>query len=147
MICNTYNITIDNEVLDLYAKHYFIVHPKARKKPIEKPYLSLNTWMILPRQQMNALKQKWKDFIVWYINQLGLQDKHLKLFDVEERVYMPTQRRSDPDNFVPKFVLDGFTESGFIVDDDGKHLQRLSISTHYDKEHPRTEFVVTEING
>lgn len=141
----SYKIVIDNEVLERYAKHYFLDHPRAYKKPIDKPYLSLNTWMILPRQQMNALKQKWKDFIVWYIDSLGLRDIGLDHFTVEEHVYMPTQRRSDPDNFVPKFVLDGFTESGFIVDDDGKHLHMLSISTDYDKDNPRTEFIVTEL--
>lgn len=145
MSCKTYTITIDNPTLDEYAQYYFSVHTKARKKPIEKPYLSLNTWMILPRQQMNCLKQKWKDFIIWYINKLGLQNEKLEQFNIEELVFMPTKRRSDPDNFVPKFVLDGFTESGFIIDDDGRHLKKLSISTDYDKDNPRTVFIVTTI--
>ena len=53
--------------------------------------------------------------------------------------YMPTKRRIDPDNTVPKFILDGFSESGLIIDDDGRHLRSLTLKTDYDKERPRTE--------
>jgi hypothetical protein len=38
--------------------------------------------------------------------------------------------------------MDGFTESGFIVDDDGLHLKALTLKTDYDKENPRTEIYV-----
>ena len=78
------NIVIDNSVIDEYAEFYFRQHPRAKKKPIERPTIpSLNTWIILPRVQMNALKQKYKDFGIWYINKLGLQDKHLEEFEME----------------------------------------------------------------
>ena len=91
---------------------------------------------------MNQLKQKWKDFIVYWINDLGLQNKHLDSFDMTFSTYMPTKRRVDCDNTVPKFILDGFSESGFIVDDDGKHLHTLTLKTGYDKDNPRTEIEV-----
>ena len=103
---------------------------------------SINTWMILPRIQMNQLKQKWKDFIVYWINSLGLQDRHLDSFEMTFTTYMPTKRRVDCDNTVPKFVLDGFSESGFIVDDDGRHLHSLTLKTGYDKDNPRTEIKI-----
>ena len=49
-------LTIDQKTLDLYTKYYFLEHPRAKKIPIEKPWHpSINTWMILPRIQMNAL--------------------------------------------------------------------------------------------
>ena len=76
---------------------------------------------------MNALKQKWKDFIVYWINDLGLQDKKLDNFEMIFTTYMPTKRRIDCDNTVPKFILDGFSESGFIIDDDGQHLKSLTL--------------------
>lgn len=140
---NEIKIIIDNDVINEYAEYYFKQHPKARKKPIERPTIpSLNTWIILPRPQMNALKQKHKDFGVWLINKLGLQDRQLDKFEMEFSVYMPTKRRSDNDNFVPKFILDAFTESGFIVDDDNKHLTKLIITSGYDKKNPRTEIKV-----
>lgn len=44
-----------------YEKHYFKMHPKASKKPIETPYHpTINQWMIMKRPIMNALKQRWK---------------------------------------------------------------------------------------
>lgn len=136
-------MVIDNSVIDEYAAHYFKEHPRARKKPIERPTIpSLNTWIILPRQQMNALKQKHKEFGIWFVNKLGLQDSKLDKFEMEFKIYMPTKRRSDNDNFVPKFILDAFTESGFIIDDDNKHLTKLVITSGYDKENPRTEIIV-----
>lgn len=35
-----------------------------------------------------------------------------------------------------------FTESGFIIDDDGNHLKSLTLRTGYDKTNPRTEIDV-----
>lgn len=98
--------------------------------------------MVLPRIQMNALKQKWKDFIIFWINDLGLQNRRLNSFDMIFTTYMPTKRRVDCDNTVPKFILDGFSESGFIIDDDGSHLRSLTLKTGYDKANPRTEIEV-----
>ena len=148
MMTKELKLVIDNDVLDKYNAYYFSKHPKAKKKPIEKPTIpSLNTWIILPRIQMNALKQKHKDFIIWVIRYYGYENMKLENFEMEFTVYMPTKRRSDNDNFIPKFWLDGFTESGFIVDDDGQHLKSLTLRTGYDKNNPRTEIEVIIHNG
>ena len=57
-------LVIDNDILSQYEAYYFMIHPKASKKPIAHPYHeSINVWMIMKRPMMNALKQKWKDFI------------------------------------------------------------------------------------
>lgn len=142
-----YKLVLDQAVLDEYYKHYFKLHPKAKKKPIEHPYHpSINVWMILPRIQMNDLKQKWKDFIVWWIDKLGYTNLKLDKVEMTLIVYMPTRRRIDVDNLCPKFIQDGFTESGFWVDDDSKHLVSLTLKTGYDKDHPRTEFYLKVIN-
>lgn len=54
---------IDNSTLEEYEKYYFEQHPRASKKPIDKPrHPLMNQWMIMKRPMMNALKQKWKDF-------------------------------------------------------------------------------------
>lgn len=136
-------LVLNQDVLDKYNKHYFTEHPRAKKVPIEHPWHpSINTWCILPRIQMNALKQKWKDFIVFWINDEKLSNRQLDDFDIVITVFFNTKRRHDVDNQVPKFILDGFTESGFIVDDDEKHLHSLTIKTGYDKENPRTEIEV-----
>ena len=138
-------LVLDNDVLNKYNDYYFKEHPKAKKVPIEHPYHpSINSWFILPRMQMNQLKQKWKDFIIWWIDDLGLSGKKLDNFTVEVIVYFNTKRRHDIDNQIPKFILDGFTESGFIVDDDEHHLTKLILSTGYDKDNPRTEIFINE---
>lgn len=140
---NIIKLTLDQAVLDIYNKYYFIEHPKAKKAPIEHAYHpSINTWCILPRIQMNALKQKWKDFVKFWIKLEKLENRQLDNFDIVLTVYFNTKRRHDVDNQVPKFILDGFTEAGFIVDDDEKHLHSLTLKTGYDKENPRTEIEI-----
>lgn len=141
-----YRLILDYDVLDKYYKYYFKVHKKAKKKPIERPiHPSTNQWMRLERMAMNTLKQHWKDLIVWWINDLGYSNIHLEEFEITFTTYMPTKRRVDPDNTAPKFLMDGFTEAGFIVDDDGCHLKALTLKTGYDKENPRTEIIVKTI--
>ena len=95
---------------------------------------------------MNALKQKWKLFGCWLINELGYADMKLDSFDIVMTVFFDTKRRHDVDNQVPKFLLDSFTESGFIVDDDEQHLLSLTLKTGYDKNNPRTEIEVITHN-
>lgn len=140
---DTIKIIIDTDVINRYNSYYFDIHPKARKKPIEKPYHpSINQWCILPRIQMNALKQKWKDFGCWLIKDLGYENMQLNSFDIILTVFFDSRRRHDVDNQTPKFLLDSFTESGFIVDDDEKHLHSLTLKTGYDKINPRTEIEI-----
>lgn len=140
---NEIKLVLDNNVLDEYNAYYKKMHPRASKVPIEHPYHpSINVWCILPRIQMNALKQKWKEFGCWWINKLGYSDLKLDSFDMIVTVFFNTRRRHDVDNQTPKFILDSFTESGFIVDDDEKHLHSLTLRTDYDKDNPRTEIVI-----
>ena len=142
-----YKIIIDQALVDEYCEYYFKLHPKAKKKPIEKPmHPSLNTWMILPRIQMNSLKQKWKCFGSWLIERLGYNGLMLDKFTAEVTVYMPTRRKFDLDNFCnEKFLWDAFTEAGFIVDDNYTNLTSLLLRGGYDKENPRTEIVIKTI--
>ncbi len=139
----TITLVLDNDVLDKYEKYYFLEHPRAKKKPIEHPYHpSINKWFILQRQAMNALKQKWKDFIVWWIKDLGLNESSFDNVELTFTTYMPTRRRIDTDNTVPKFILDGMVEGGLIVDDDSTHLKKLILCAGYDKNHPRTDIEI-----
>lgn len=140
-----FKIVITKSDVYEYSEEYFRQHPRAHKMPIDHPYHpSINTWFVMQRPQMNDLKQKWKDFTIWLVKKNGLEDKKLECFDMKFVTYMPTKRRIDPDNTVPKFILDGFTESGFIVDDDGQHLKSLTLCADYDRDFPRTEIFITE---
>lgn len=138
------SITIDRACIDKYADRYFTEHPRATKMPIPYPYHeSINKWMIMKRPQMNCLKQKWKDFIVWLVDTNGLTNKKIQCCDIEQRVFFPTNRRHDIDNTVPKFILDGLVESGLIEDDDSLHIKHLIMSCGVDKDNPRTELIIT----
>ena len=136
-------LILDNSVLAKYNEYYFEQHPKAYKEPIPKPYHpSINTWFIMRRPQMNALKQKWKEFIVWWVTDLGV--KQFNKVQMTFVIYFPTKVRHDVDNQIPKFILDGFVDAGIIPDDDGEHLTALTLKVDYDKNNPRTEIIIEE---
>ena len=41
---NYIKLILDNDLLEKYNEYYFKIHPRAKKKPIEKPrHTSLNT--------------------------------------------------------------------------------------------------------
>lgn len=137
---NSARIIIDNEDVEEYAKYYFKRHPKAYKYPIEKPYHpSVNKWMIMKRPMMNAVKQKWKDFIVWKAKKEKITGLLIEHCNVIFTTYYESNRRHDPDNSTPKFIMDGLSEAGVIVDDDCKHINALTLQCRCDKLNPRTE--------
>lgn len=98
---------------------------------------------------MNGLKQKWKEFVLWFVESQGYSNLHIEKCEICFTTYYCTHRRHDVDNGVPKFILDGFVESGFITDDDDKHLTKLTLQSDSDSENPRTEIEIkiTETQG
>lgn len=140
---NSILITINNDILTKYEKYYFSIHTKAHKKPLLHPYHeSINVWMIMKRPMMNALKQKWKNFIKWLVNEQGYSNLHIDKCEIHQTVYYPNNRRHDADNSVPKFILDGLVESGMILDDDSSHITKLTLECKTDIENPRTEILI-----
>ncbi len=136
-------LIIDNNVLDKYNKYYFEKYPKRKKIPIDSPtHPSINKWMIMKRPQMNDLKQKIKEFIIWFVEENGLTNKKIEKCEIIFVSYFKTKIRKDCDNTVPKFYLDGFSESGLIIDDDSLHLTSLTLKCGWDKERPRTEIII-----
>jgi hypothetical protein len=136
-------LTIDNSTLEKYNKYYFKQYPKRKKEPIESPtHPSINKWMIMKRPMMNDLKQKWKDFMIWFVENQGLTNKNIEKCSMMFISYFKTKIRKDCDNTVPKFILDGLAEAHLIVDDDSLHVISLTLKCEYDKERPRTEIYV-----
>ena len=139
MMSECIEIIIDSEVVSEYTKHYFALHPRAKNPPIASPtHPSINQWMILQRQAMNTLKQKWKDFSVWVIQKNGLSNMRIEHCRIEFSTFYGRNTRHDVDNYVPKFIMDGFVEAGFLVDDDDKHVGAITLMCSYDKNDPRT---------
>lgn len=140
------SIIFDEETIDAYARYYFERHPKAKNKPIARPiHPSINEWMRMKRMTMNGVKAKWKDFTVWLIETLGYKGLQIEECEITYRTIYKTNRRHDADNATPKFVLDGLVESGFLVDDDVKHVKRLILEGDVDSKHPRTEIHLTNV--
>lgn len=139
----TIKIVIDNEKLNKYRKHYFDKYPKRKKFPIEKCIEpSLNSWMILPRFSMNLMKQNWKEFGEWVIDEYGLRDKKIEKCIVIAEYFFDSKRRHDGSNYSLKFLLDAFVSSGFLIDDDFDHIESLTLKGNYSKENSRTEISV-----
>ena len=96
----------------------------------------------MKRPMMNALKQRWKDFIIWFVLNSEHKDTHIEQCELRFTAYYDSMRRHDIDNGCPKFILDGLCESGFIIDDDSKHITALTMQCSVDVDNPRTEIEV-----
>lgn len=88
-------------------------------------------------------KQEWTDNVCWMarLNKDRPKIPYDKA-DVHIVYYFPDNRRRDADNYCGKFLLDGLTKAGVIVDDSFNH-----ISLHIDGtagKPARTEITVTE---
>lgn len=95
---------------------------------------------------MNGLKQKWKDFIHWFVSDQGYDNLRVEQCEIVQTIYYPTNRRHDIDNSVPKFILDGLVESQMIVDDDCTHITKLTMMCKVDASNPRTELLIDIIS-
>ena len=137
-------LVIDQQTLDEYNKYYFQKYSRRRKPPIDRPtHPSINQWFVLKRPAMNQMKSNWKDFTVWFVERKGLSNLNIKKCSMKFTSYFKTKIRSDVDNTVPKFILDGFVMAGVILDDDYEHLRPLILDCGYDKNNPRTEIEIS----
>lgn len=144
---HTIKLVFNNHTLLDYEKYYFKIHPRASNRPIKNPYHeSINVWMIMKRPMMNTLKQKRKDFIVWFIENQGYTNLCIDKCELKFKTFYQTNRPHDVDNSTTKFILDGLVQSGFIVDDNNKHIITLTLECDTDRENPRTEIYVKIID-
>ena len=92
-------------------------------------------------------KSEWTQLVEWSCK--ASKDKPVKPYEkaiVEITYYFPNRARHDADNYAGKFLLDGLTKAGVIVDDDLKHITTI-IKGEHDKKNPRTEIAVTEVKN
>lgn len=89
------------------------------------------------------LKEEW----YWLIKSSIGREKPPKPFKTSEITicyYFKDRRRHDPDNYSGKFILDALVREGVIEDDSFKNV-KLVLVGDYDKENPRTEVTICEI--
>lgn len=92
-----------------------------------------------------ATKKKWTEAVVWAIRAAKIRpEKPYDRARVLITYYFPTAARHDADNYSGKYLLDGLTQGGIIVDDDLKHIS-TAIRGEIDREHPRTVILVEEV--
>lgn len=140
-----YLIVINNTTLKEYEKYYFETYPRRRVMPIKSPIPpSLNKWMIMPRRQMNNVKQSWKEFGIWLVNSYGYGNMKINKARITYTYYFPTKIRHDADNYNCKFIGDALVASGMLIDDDFNHVEVLYKGYH-DKNNPRTEILIEVI--
>lgn len=140
-----YTIISNKETVEQYRKHYFKMHPRAKKFPIETPiHPSMNKWIKLQSFKQDSLKQAWGDYAQWLVYNSGHEDLKLSSCTGTVKVFRPTKRRFDADNISPKFLLDGLVKAGMLLDDDVNHLNPLILWGGYDKEDPRMEIIFEE---
>ena len=139
-------IIIDKNTLDKYKEFYFEKYPKRKKFPLQKTTPpSINEWIYAKNFMVSKMKQDWKDFIVWLMDDLGYTNLKIKRCKEYLNVYFDTNRRHDSDNYVPKFINDGLTAAGVIMDDDFSCINTLIISGDIDIDNPRTEIILEVI--
>lgn len=137
-------IEFTEELLEEWTKEYMKKHPKTKKKPIQfSTHPSLNTWIILRRPMMNSLKQKWANFTEFVVNYYGLKDLGISKCKCKYVVFKDSKRRSDVDNYSPKFIFDGFSaeHSGLIIDDSSDCIEELTIKIEYRKGQRGGKFI------
>ena len=134
-------IIITQNDVDAYNEQYFKEHPKAKKEKISKPqHPSLNWYMTANNMQVNSVKQAWKDLVGLILSKYDLIDYGIEKCHITYTTFFKENRTHDLDNITPKFILDGFVDSGFILKDDCRHILSLTTIGKYDKENPRIEF-------
>ena len=87
-------------------------------------------------------KERWH----WLVK-AAIEKKPKKPYDKAEvhiTYYFKDHRRRDPDNYSGKMLLDPLVKEGIIVDD-SFDVVTLKLSASVDKNRPRTEIEVTEI--
>lgn len=163
-----YIFELNQSVVDEYVKHYFKTHKRAKNHPLEVPeskkkresrkkervfypFLpSLNQWFILQRFTMNALKQKWKDFWIWFVEKKGWGNLELDQVEMKVEMWAWDNRGRDVDNYASsiKFVLDGLVEAGFLKDDNWFIIPKESFEFKgVDGENPRMLFRFLKLRG
>ena len=91
-------------------------------------------------------KAEWTERVYFACKVLGRSAPPFEKARVTITYYFADRRRHDADNYAGKYLLDGLTKAGVIVDDDLKHIT-TTIVGEYDKQRPRTEITVEEVKA
>lgn len=90
-------------------------------------------------------KSEWTRLVMMAIKRQNIRlSKPFEHSIVTITYYFPDNRRHDADNYAGKFLLDGLTRGGVIVDDDLKHITTIIVGD-IDRGNPHTVITVQEV--
>ncbi|MDR3599389.1 MAG: hypothetical protein P4L49_02720 [Desulfosporosinus sp.] len=103
---------------------------------------SLNVWSRKHWRVRHALVEEMTN----NLRLLAMAYKIPRIEKAEVRLvyFFRDNRRRDPDNYAPKFLLDGLRKSGIIAEDNFKVLRLPQPEFKVDGKNPRTEVWITE---
>ena len=142
-------ISITQDLVDEYNAYYLSKNKRRKKPAIDSPLLpSLNKWMIMKRPMMNALKQRWKDFIIYICEKQGIDGLMIDKCTIEVKLTFHDRRRRDLDNYIAsmKFIQDGLSAEegcGVIIDDSYSHITYLGGTAEFKKGIKQTDIIIT----
>lgn len=128
-------LEFNQEDLDEYIEYYFKIKPRCIKVPIEAPMVrSLNKMLVITnRIVQNNHKQNYKDYAIYIVKKYGYKDLGISECNMEVELVFPTKTHRDIDNFVMKEVMDGFTSSGLLNEDDYDTVKSIKTTARYEK--------------
>ena len=131
-------IEFNEEGYDEWVKDFKKRNPRKRKLYVEGVMCrSLNKMLIIQnRVVQNTYKQAYKDYGKFIVEQIhGLKDLGISSADLEIKFIFPTKVRHDLDNYMGgvKELMDSFTESGLIVEDNYFIIHSIRATAEYEK--------------
>ena len=95
-------ISITQDIVNEYNEYYFTIHPRAKKKPIAKPYFTtLNEMLLLNNKAIkNAKKQEQQEFVKFILEKYELWDLKIKSCCLHVKFCYNNRIRHDLDNSI-----------------------------------------------
>jgi len=90
-------------------------------------------------------KERWHWLIKAALQKVEKPSVPYKKVAVSITYYFKDERRRDLDNFSGKFLFDPLVAEGIIVDDSFHYVKKIELEAFVDKENPRTEIEITNL--
>ena len=108
---------------------------------------SLNEWSRMHWAKAARLKKQW-EHDVYYCAYSVRPKTPIKFAKVKITYFFKTNRHRDiVDNYSPKFLMDGIVKAGVLVDDRTEYVGIPELVPDFDKDNPRVEIEIEEVEG
>ena len=146
-------VVFNAEMLEEFDEYDLLNRPRRKKRVLDwcgKKRLgiipTLNRFLnVSSRQQQNTMKQQFGDYTKFILKKLDVDRNYLERCAIIVKQYHPTKMPFDLDGVAVKSAFDALTEYGFWEDDNIYVVEPYLVTGGYDKNNPRTEFVIFPI--